>query len=279
MGLNIIRTDSVSALVAKQPLLTGQPGQVVGFDGMGLAYAVRGWSNQNLLDNWYFPNPINQRGVSGTITAPGYFIDRWKLVSGSVTITEGGLLLNGTMVQILEDDPGQEVTASYLTDGGVFQAEYDSGTRTFAITVEGVLIHAAKLESGAQQTIACQDVEGNWVLNDPPPNKALELAKCQRYYRKSGVITFTANDVVYEYISVGIEFPTAMRATPTITIRSQISKEIGEVTNFLSGQTVEGLSVEANTINENGFAGLHITNGSLPQDVIATFIYEADANM
>lgn len=40
---------------------------------------------------------------------------------------------------------------------------------------------AAKLELGPVQTLAHQNADGNWVLNDPPPNKALELAKCQRY--------------------------------------------------------------------------------------------------
>ena len=43
------------------------------------------------------------------------------------------------------------------------------------------VINAVKLEHGPVQTLARQDASGNWVLNDPPPNKALELAKCQRY--------------------------------------------------------------------------------------------------
>ena len=43
------------------------------------------------------------------------------------------------------------------------------------------IIKAAKLELGPVQTLARQDADGNWVLNDPPPNFALELAKCQRY--------------------------------------------------------------------------------------------------
>ena len=48
----------------KQPLLTGLPGQVVGFDASGAAQAVPGWSNQNLLDNGYFLDPVNQRGLT-----------------------------------------------------------------------------------------------------------------------------------------------------------------------------------------------------------------------
>lgn len=44
-------------------------------------------------------------------------------------------------------------------------------------------VKAVKLELGSVQTLAHQDEDGNWVLNDPPPNKGLELLKCQRYYQ------------------------------------------------------------------------------------------------
>ncbi|MBD5099510.1 MAG: hypothetical protein HDT35_08220, partial [Clostridiales bacterium] len=121
----------------------------------------------------------------------------------------------GTMVQILETDPGQEVTASYLTDDGVFPAEYDSETRTFAITAEGALLHAAKLELGAVQTLAHQDEDGNWVLNDPTPNKALELAKCQRYQLLiSGNIGLGISNGSEVYMPILL--PVSLRAKPAI---------------------------------------------------------------
>lgn len=41
-----------------------------------------------------------------------------------------------------------------------------------------VTMKAAKLELGSEQTLAHKDSTGNWVLNDPPPNKELELLKC-----------------------------------------------------------------------------------------------------
>ena len=43
------------------------------------------------------------------------------------------------------------------------------------------VVKAMQLERGPIQTLAHQDKEGNWVLNDPPPNYAMELLKCQRY--------------------------------------------------------------------------------------------------
>lgn len=44
-------------------------------------------------------------------------------------------------------------------------------------------VKAAKLELGPVQTLAHKDAAGDWVLNDPPPNYALELVKCQWYQR------------------------------------------------------------------------------------------------
>lgn len=73
-GLTQVNEIIGERLNKKQDTLTGLPGQAVGFDNMRVACAVQGWSDQNLLDNAYFPDPINQRAVSGTITEPGYFL-------------------------------------------------------------------------------------------------------------------------------------------------------------------------------------------------------------
>lgn len=215
------------ALSAKQDTLIGQPGQVVGFNRMGLAYAVRGWSNPNMLDNWYFVDPVNQRGAGGTITAAGYFIDRWKLVSGSVQITSGGLVLNGTIVQILETDPIGALTATALTASGVMAASYDAAGKTFSVSATGQTIVAAKLEFGSVQTLVHQDVDGSWELNALPPNKALELAKCQRYQAVYGYQNESFNNSTYIAIGYALsgnivrlfmDTPVPLRGKPAVKI-------------------------------------------------------------
>lgn len=47
-------------------------------------------------------------------------------------------------------------------------------------------ISPMKLEFGEGQTFAHQEANGNWVLNDPTPNLALERLKCQEHYRIVG---------------------------------------------------------------------------------------------
>lgn len=171
-------------------------------------------SNPNLLDNWYFVSPINQRGVSGTVSDTGYFIDRWKLTDGSVTISSGGLVLNGTIEQILETAPEQTVTASYLTGSGVQPAEYNRAQKKVSITASNELIIASKLELGDHQTLARPE-NGKCVLNDPPPNKALELKKCQRYQivgKMHGIKVFQKGP---KYAGFLFSLPTPLRKNPT----------------------------------------------------------------
>ena len=208
-------------------------------------------SNPNLLDNWYFTDPINQRGVSGTISDTGYFIDRWKLTDGSVEISSGGLLLNGTIIQRLETALSQPVSASYLTSAGIKSAEYDSAAKTFSITANNTLIIAAKLELGDRQTLAHQNDSGNWVLNDPPPNKALELAKCQRY--QVVLNGYTRAYAVFggpSSVSCIMPLPTTLRATPTLIGDWQVT-EITTNDNMFSDGTL--------SITEHSPGNLRIT--------------------
>lgn len=177
--------------------------------------------NPNLLDNWYFQDSVNQRNVSGTIDTVGYFLDRWKLVSGSATVGSNGITLNGTIVQILETAVSTDVTASALTTEGIVNASYDSSSKTFYLNGTGQTFVAAKLELGTQQTLAHQE-NGNWVLNEIP-DYGEQLRRCQRYFYAfnfedwSGVGTYWGKGTS----STGIElynltFPVTMRVNPSV---------------------------------------------------------------
>lgn len=220
-----------------------------------VAEALANKPNRNLLDNWYFMNPVNQRGVSGTISEAGYFIDRWKLVSGSVTLTSTGITINGTISQVLENAAGTNVTASALTTTGIVSVSYDNSSKTFTITGAGQTFVAAKLELGSQQTLAHQDEEGNWILNEVP-NYGEELAKCQRYFRR-----FPANwslggkqktNAVFEY---GLNPP--MRTAPAVSLQNQedLTDAIDDGTSGFTPTTVIFRTVNSQVI-EFFFTGI-----------------------
>lgn len=85
-------------------------------------------------------------------------------------------------------------------------------------SITSVNLIAAKLELGDRQTLAHQDSDGNWVLNDPPPDKALELTKCQRYFQIIGGGTrYPAILIMPDFIDFLIPLNTYMPSIPTIT--------------------------------------------------------------
>lgn len=191
-------------------------GAVDGATGQGSAVRI---SNRNLLDNGDFRNPVNQRGQT-SYTGNGYGIDRWRVSTNNstaaVSVGDGcidftsdasGTYINFTST-VEKVQPGN-YTLSFLVDdhtkaqqiyvqGGASASVFDSNLLTLPFSVaetsaiavgiqkkaasSTLKIYAAKLEPGSVSTLAHQE-SGVWVLNDPPPNYAEELAKCQRYYQ------------------------------------------------------------------------------------------------
>lgn len=166
---------------------------------------------------------INQRKKM-EYTEAGYTIDRWRLGEGATaSISQNGLtvstnteysglseildipyraLANKVMtISALTSDnrcfyatgiiPGEKpsmntLLINYLDESfGRIQLRYNNNFafHIFPLTGKSAEFLAAKLEPGPVQTLAHKEGD-TWVLNDPPPDPALELAKCQRYARR-----------------------------------------------------------------------------------------------
>lgn len=175
--------------------------------------------NPNLLDNGYFGNPVNQRGLT-EYTGAGYTVDRWiQAFDGTMTstLTDDGIKItagnDGTyknFEQVLPDIPTNSTfTLSFLVDNyafvnqiytGLGHSKFDieiednlisltfktgssiSGRKSIGIQVKvgkTATILAVKLELGSTQTLAHLE-NGNWVLNEIPKYEDV-LSNCQRY--------------------------------------------------------------------------------------------------
>ena len=220
--------------------------------------------NENLLINPDFK--INQRGVSGTKipdkNAEGddihtYFVDRWGIDSGSVTINaDGTLTLNGTMSQIFENAVGNNVTASVSAG----TATYDDSTKTFSITANGEIISWAKLEYGSNATQFF------------PPDTATELLKCERFFRTfdshfalNTIGSFHHNgNNQFVYI-----FDTPMRVAPDLIFTDCVVRRVSEpyvdvsVTLFNSLSTKRALYIycEMDTLYDDAIFMAKSDNG------------------
>jgi len=225
------------------------------YDGEEIDGAIKRFSNPNLLDNAYWANRdsiINQRELT-EYTSRGYSIDRWFLTN-KCTIQNNGILLaaNTGFVQRKEnmsDLLGKPLTFSALTNGGLYSGteilsneinekyfytdsfitlDYNAAWKGFQISTRpGLLLQAVKLELGSFQTLAHKDASGNWVLNDPPPNKALELAKCLRYFERSGIqhrVARSARVNLYSLYDNGfvMYFKESKRVYPVVTFNYDI---------------------------------------------------------
>ena len=73
-------------------------------------------------------------------------------------------------------------------------------------------IAAVKLELGSTQTLAHQDENGNWVLNEIP-DYTTELLKCKRYYRRCGIGLYMTTQATNTFI-INFPFDVPMRTAP-----------------------------------------------------------------
>lgn len=265
-------------------------------------------SNPNLLDNWYFVDPINQRENTEYIGKQGiniYTIDRWFVWNEfsaccTISVTQDGLkftLPPGCRLTFNQVFPKGEFivnktyTFSYIKDGNIVYGSpfvNDIGSYILVGVMEEVnttdkpiefTVSAAKVELGPVQTLAHQDADGNWVLNDPPPNKALELVKCQRYQLEPFSVGHNQG-YIGPFISSGGSKLLGMIFTPT-TMRTQ---PIVENLNLSSIKFWDGKSqYNVTGISIYGFAniGVHVdvaVDAQLDAGTVG-FIYKEYSNL
>lgn len=206
--------------------------------------------NPNLLDNWYFGRPVNQRGQT-EYTGDKYTVDRWHLTSdGVLTVEDEGIrLTSGALFEPFEYElssflKGKTVTYSFffadntlVTKSAVIPSTWgnwdslieigdiqliglESGKRIWARYSSTTTAVAAKLELGSTQTLAHQDSSGNWVLNEIP-DFGEQLRRCQRYFlklEKSTIGVGSGIENIGGSIVYPIYFPTTMRTEPAVTV-------------------------------------------------------------
>lgn len=224
-------------------------------------------SNPNLLDNWYFGRPVNQRGKTSW-TNPSdwqYAIDRWQITPSSViALVDGGITITADFHQGLEKDRlefGRTYTFSVLSsDGrlgkhtfvltsdtdinggfgfGYFVCYLSGDSVWFRIYGDGSTYKAAKLELGSTQTLAHREGD-KWVLNEIP-DYGEQLRRCQRYFVRLG---FSNTDYCIigggiardsQTASVMVPLPTKMRTNfPAVSITGQITLRHSDAAFFLS---------------------------------------------
>jgi hypothetical protein len=223
--------------------------------------------NKNILHNWDFRNPVNQRGQSSYATN-GYTIDGWRTNADSVTLTVNAASItvafavdNFRFYHLVEYiDPAATYTLSFDVETVTGEVYFTNNTRLVVgmnkVTLTGltsayyfgiygkagssITLKRAKLELGAVSTLAY----------DPPADYGEQLALCQRYcllmatQRGVRMRSYSPNTVFFT-----IPTPASMRADPSITGTLAVVDMAG---NIQSGFTLQAFADGGNlTINAN----------------------------
>lgn len=247
--------------------------------------------NPKLTDNWYWGNPVNQRGWAQGNTNFQYSLDRWisndltvSVNDGYVTLTQSGQT-NLFMVQRVEANiykhgiAGRKVTISALlkdgqlktatvtapayqentvaqtvVDGlvlGAFSAQSEHGFRIFPNVGQSFEIVAVGAEFGSQQTLAHKEY-GEWVLNEIP-KFGDQLAECQRYYYKPYHVLLWRTPGTNS-LTVDANFKVDMRSIPAAIYTNPL-------TVLVPGKTASGhISISNLVVNTGGVGNCDLTS-------------------
>ena len=183
--------------------------------------------NPNLLDNWYFGNPVNQRGQTEYAGNATYSIDRWwTQYETPLSVVDGGIKIGGkwdvqqyfentlpnatyTLSLLYRDRTGSDplrLLAGNRTDGDIAQTESKDASGILSVTFStatanrfnfgftgstdnSAIIIAIKLELGSAQTLAHKEGD-KWILNEIP-DYGEQLRRCQRYFQRHHIDTDT----------------------------------------------------------------------------------------
>lgn len=194
------------------------------------------FSNNNLLINGDFRNPVNQRSQTNywKPSSWSYSIDRWAHIWNSVILENGCIKVyndtgeTGTTYfkQIFEHSLEQ---GDYTITVNVKEITGTVNVEGFSTLTQGLNVFTVKNKSLAQvqlNLVGESSIYLYWIKLEvgsiatpfSPRPYAEEYAMCQRYYQTLGENTAIIKraDIVHTSINIDIILDCKMRATPTV---------------------------------------------------------------
>lgn len=203
------------------------------------------------IDRWYTPNScgfsLTDHGISSTVNSSGTGAGnvlrscyenceylRGKTVTASILIHHTDSAVCKPLIQIVGGNQNGQGFSPPL------ETQISEGVYSFTTTLpddmtglwfwiyfgdmrhdsggEISTVKAAKLDLGSVQTLAHKEGD-TWVLNGPPPDKGMELLKCQRYFcntGNAGKIRIAHYDSGSHRTWATIPVPVMLRSTPAV---------------------------------------------------------------
>lgn len=253
-----------------------------------------GGVNPNILHNWDFRNPVNQRAAPNNDSSLGYKIDRWTRTQGTailrydssgITLDNSNGTTNAYFIQIIES-PEQ-----YANETVTLSAEIKGYTGAPRVFVRGTNVYGSIIASsigiissipitlpndvgtqglgvwwylmpGEVMKLSRIKLEGGTLstLNvTPPMSHAEELLKCQRFYESLPMIHYIANGTSM-LVPLSL-WKVHKRVIPTITFYS-FSRVVGGVSSIGDSGSFYAVS-SVNVPSTTGFRWAVAANNNL----------------
>ena len=239
----------------------------------------------NILHNWDFRNPVNQRGLTEYAGSGIYTIDRWRFggVANTISTMDSFVRHNGAddgavLFQIVEFP--MLYSGKTLTLSVKYRTSSNNAGLAHWYRVDGTLhvvrpalpasnewtIHSFTFEQPPNSDVLQVGVHADFIdvqavklelgpvstlANDPPMDFGRELAVCQRYQvplhsTSSAFMSIRVSEVRPDVIRFMIPLPTTLRAAPTI-----VTQPNGEFTvrNFSNHQIQSGFTFSTVALN------------------------------
>lgn len=280
-----------------------------------IAEHYKQFCNRNLLDNWYFGNPVNQRGATEYIINRfnQYHIDRWTAAGNfKITLENDGLKITNTsdsvyanIMQRLEfarfGKKERTITLSLFTGDDLYSVtgtvsfQDQNGSCSFATPFGAIRMYTYNslteftidVAPGKETKIQAVKLElgpfqtlahkegSKWVLNEIP-DYATELAKCQRYfYKTQGAFEYRGIAISRWYVSSGTIELPVPMRIKPACKIFDRSGNVGKISTRNTGETVNG-SIAAVT---NRVVYAYATDANFVTGTEYDFAIEADANL
>ena len=166
----------------------------------------------NLVENWDFRSPINQRGIKDTIVQSGqYILDRWRVVydsgaspkfnsqNGRISLDNSGgsgNLFFEESVELKSINENGQYTVSILCDSGLYSSGIKpDGNRIYIPDSpfncvlqkqsDNYIFQIGVMTGSVEQLISVKLERGTvWgLIHQPESDYSTQLLKCQRYYQ------------------------------------------------------------------------------------------------
>lgn len=263
-------------------------------EGGAIDASIQAKPNLNLLDNWYFGNPVNQRGQT-EYSGAGYCIDRWFAGDNKVTMEDDGILVTCNVAlsifrQYLEFAKllsGKVITFSvdaeiisgrwFLTDMSYFSAAHNdqpinNGITSYSFPVnnssaQGSAPAIGLFSSSAGSQIKVRSIklelgsqqtlahqENGVWVLNEIPDYGEQLRRCQRYQ-----LVINSNSTTNCYIGTGVanSSTTARVFVPTpVSLRTKPVITVTGVWALSNG--LGGYTVGTIAVGDLAINGVHL---------------------